>query len=109
MTVEDYTVKEITCASFFDELRKIAALEQGQVRSKTPLVHDFTTLRKKLRPGDIIFTKPSLKGSSALDSVVSIYDKLTGAKHPGWIHGALYLGDGKVGHLHNKKVVWERL
>lgn len=91
--------------SFLDELSKMAAIAAGQVRRGTKTLGSFDDFSKRLRRGDVIVTKPSARGrGSILSPLIAAYDKATSAKHPGWIHTAVYLGDGKIGHLDDKKL-----
>jgi len=93
---------------------KAASIEPRQLRAGTPIVGDFDTFAERLKPGDVLLTKPSehakLESSDrALKGAVKVYDWLSGAKHPGWAHTALYLGDGQIAHLHDKKLRRGRL
>jgi len=88
---------------------KTATIEEKQLRKGTPVAVSFDEFRKRLRPGDVILTKPSEAADleskdRALRGTVKFYDWLSGAKHPGWTHTALYLGDGQIAHLHDKKL-----
>lgn len=87
---------------------KQATIESKQVRAGTPVVDSLNLFERKLLPGDIILSKigdPNrAPGSSkALSGTIKAYDVLSGAKHPGWGHTALYVGDGKIQHLYDKK------
>ncbi len=83
---------------------KTASIEQGDVRRGTPTTHSLRDFQARLRPGDIIMTKPGSSGKSILTPIVRAHDALVGAKHPGWIHAAVHTGRGEVAHLDDKKL-----
>jgi len=91
---------------------KTGAIEPHQARKGTPITENWREFKTALKPGDIVFTK-SLKirtqttGQAAADALVptvALYDMATKAKHPGWVHGAMYLGKGRIGHLANEEL-----
>lgn len=88
---------------------KQATIESNQVRAGTPVVGSLKRFERKLLPGDIIISKigdpkRALGGSKILSGTIKAYDALSGAKHPGWGHTALYVGDGKIQHLYDEKL-----
>lgn len=88
-------------------LAKAAAISPKQLRAGTPVVDSFEEFKAQLKPGDVILTKPGARAEPrdrALKGVLKAYDWLSGAKHPGWTHTALYLGKGQIGHMYETKM-----
>lgn len=75
-------------------LLKIAAIRSTDTRRGTPIVSNLSSLEKRMRPGDIILTKPG-------DAVRPFMDNLTawwlGNR---WTHAGVYTGNGNVTHLY---------
>lgn len=75
-------------------LRKVAFGES----SLSPTAVSIKDLKKKLKVGDIILTKPRSGPSGRPKSFLSrIISKVGGSP---WTHGGVYIGDGKVQHLY---------
>lgn len=89
-------------------LEKAATIERGSLKRGTPMAKSFEDFKRRLKPGDVLLTKPSHQTDRwedrTLRRIVDVYDKGTDAKYPGWIHTGLYMGDGQIGHLYNRKL-----
>ena len=95
--------------SFSNEFAKLAFLEEKHTRKGTEQTRSLAAFKRALKPGDIILAKANAQdggdfAGDVFQNVINAYDLVTGTKHPGWLHSALYAGDGKVIHFNDKKL-----
>ncbi len=79
-------------------LLKLATVTRDtkDVRKKTPIVDTMKELKKKLKPGDILVSKPNDAGSNIFSGAISFFTDSP------WTHSSVYLGGGKVYHMYPK-------
>ena len=92
---------------FIDELTKIsmekrARVTKDEVTKGTNITEELPDFLKKLRPGDILLSKGSLKSSMTFGGITKRFQKLRGAsdKARNWTHAGVYIGDGKIRHAY---------
>ena len=90
--------KSASYQSFADEITKISAIIDTDVRKGTPVTNDFSAFKKLLKPGDIIITKPSDKNPSDLGSMAQTVSKMLYNNDSRWVHSGIYAGKGKLTH-----------
>lgn len=78
-----------------DGIQKEARVTKSHVRRNTPITSNLDEFLAKLRPGDILLSKPK-KTSKNIFARIS---RAIGKQHP-WSHGGIYAGDGKINHIY---------
>jgi len=78
---------------------KWADIKDKQVKRNTPVLSDLPEFVNRLKPGDIIVTKPSDRSSGDAGGIFApIISAVTGSP---WVHTSVYVGGGKVTHLYS--------
>jgi uncharacterized protein YycO len=101
MTVGGVMLRDTTNA-FSDELSKIAKITAESNQRKAPMMRSIAEVKKKLRPGDIILTKPSEGKGGRVSGIVRFFQKARGSSNPHWTHSSMYMGNNRVLHTFGK-------